>query len=423
MNRIAANDFPENGFHGFRPVPRTGVIFVMTEASKRGFNEDRESWSNLGQGAPEASDLPGAPPRIQKIEFSTDDLEYAPVGGLKELKEAVAALYNQRYRRGRTSLYTSENVAICSGGRLALTRLVSTLGKTNLGHFLPDYTAYEELLDSFGSFVPIPILLEPENGYAFDADAVRREIRGRGVSAILLSNPSNPTGVLRHGTTLEDWIQVARKYECALIFDEFYSHYIYEGDSDYVSSAAYVEDVNRDPVILFDGLTKNWRYPGFRVSWTVGPKKIIESIASAGSFLDGGCARPMQLASIPLLEHTHAEQEAAVVRQVFRKKRDYMISALESLGIAVEPPPGGTFYCWGDLSKLPTHCNTGMKLFQQALEHKVIVVPGVFFDINPGHRRPDRESRFGRFARFSFGPPMEELERGIANLGKCIHGA
>jgi N-succinyldiaminopimelate aminotransferase len=421
MNRVTANDFSQSGFHGFRPVPRTGVIFVMTEAAKRGFQQNRDLWSNLGQGAPETSALPGAPDRLSKVEFTIEDLEYAPVGGLPELREAIAELYNIRFRRGKSSQYTKENVAICSGGRLALTRLVSTLGKTNIGHFLPDYTAYEELLDSFGSFVPIPILLEPERGYSFSAADLRREILGRGLSGVLLSNPSNPTGVLRHGKELEDWITVGRENECALIFDEFYSHYVYEGDAPIVSAAAYVENVDRDPVIIFDGLTKNWRYPGFRVSWTVGPKRIIETISSAGSFLDGGCSRPMQLATIPLVQPKNADAEAAVIREVFHKKRDFMMKALADLGIPVSPTPGGTFYCWGDLSNLPSHCNTGMKLFQQALEKNLIIVPGVFFDINPGHRRPDRASRFGRFARFSFGPPMQELERGMNQLAACIN--
>ena len=53
-----------------------------------------------------------------------------------------------------------------------------------------------------------------------------------------------------------------------------------------------IEDVDKDPVIIFDGLTKNWRYPGFRISWTVGPRKVIDAVASAGSFLDGGGSRP-----------------------------------------------------------------------------------------------------------------------------------
>ena len=53
----------------------------------------------------------------------------------------------------------------------------------------------------------------------------------------------------------------------------------------------------RDPVIIVDGLTKNWRYPGWRISWTLGPKAVIEAIASAGSFLDGGANHPFQNAA------------------------------------------------------------------------------------------------------------------------------
>ena len=143
--------------NGFRSVPRTGVIFVMTEAGKRGYRPGSPQWANLGQGAPEVGDIPNAPARIANIQLAEEDHEYAPVDGLPELRDAVAALYNQRYRQGRISQYTRDNVAICAGGRLALTRAVSTLGRTHLGHFLPDYTAYEELLDAFGTFVPIPI--------------------------------------------------------------------------------------------------------------------------------------------------------------------------------------------------------------------------------------------------------------------------
>ena len=68
------------------------------------------------------------------------------------------------------------------------------LGHINLGHFLPDYTADEELLDVFRLFSPIPIMLEGERGYTFSSDDLRREITGRGLGALLLSNPCNPTG-------------------------------------------------------------------------------------------------------------------------------------------------------------------------------------------------------------------------------------
>ena len=102
-------------------------------------------------------------------------------------------LYNRSFRKGRSSLYTWENVAISSGGRAALTRAAAALGPINVGHFFPDYTAYEELLGIFRLFSPIPILLDPIRGYDFSLRELEHEISGRGLSAILLSNPCNPT--------------------------------------------------------------------------------------------------------------------------------------------------------------------------------------------------------------------------------------
>ena len=405
---------------GFRPVPRTGVIYVMTEAAKRGYTAGSADWANLGQGAPETGDIPGAPERLLNISMTTDDLEYAPVDGLEELKEAVAKLYNQRYRQNKSSQYTKDNVAICSGGRLAVTRAVSALGRTNIGHFLPDYTAYEELLEAFGSFVPIPILADEKGGFEFTASSLKREILGRGLSAVLLSNPSNPTGRTIQGKDLAEWTAVGREHRCTLLFDEFYSHYVYNSKQPSISAAEFVEDVDSDPTIIIDGLTKNWRYPGFRVSWTVGPRSVIEALASAGSFLDGGCSRPMQIAATQLVTKEIADQEAAAIKKNFSEKREFMVSGLKSLGIEVDPKPAGGFYCWGSLEGLPEELNTGMKFFRAGLEHGVITVPGAFFDINPGQRRADRPSRFRHFSRFSFGPDMPQLERGIAALRKMI---
>ena len=143
---------------------------------------------------PEAEALPGAPPRITELPILAGDQEYAPVAGLWELREAIAGYYNELFRRGMGSKYSAENVAVSGGGRSALTRVAASLGNINLGHFLPDYTAYEELLSVFRLFSPIPILLEPERGYAFSGADLRREVLGRGLSAILASNPANPTG-------------------------------------------------------------------------------------------------------------------------------------------------------------------------------------------------------------------------------------
>jgi aspartate/methionine/tyrosine aminotransferase len=408
---------------GFREVPRTGVIYVMHRATELGFHYDSPDWANLGQGSPETGPLPGAPPRIEHLSINPRQHEYSPITGQIELRRKVAALYNTFYRVGRRSQYTWENVSISGGGRLALTRIAAALGNINMGHFLPDYTAYEELLSIFKAFIPIPILLEPDLGYQAPLDMVKREIQGRGLKAMLLSNPANPTGQLVEGERLAQWVQLARNYRCSLILDEFYSHFIYNGVKPdelpkMISAAAHVEDVDRDPVILVNGLTKNWRYPGWRISWTIGPKEVIHAIASAGSFLDGGANNPFQAEVLGLLEPESVIQETKAIQAAFRAKRDYMLNRLYTMGILVEVEPAGTFYVWANLSQLPPPLNDGFQFFEAGLDERVITVPGVFFDVNPEKRRT--YARYRKYCRISFGPEMEVVVRGLDALERVI---
>ncbi|WP_231864861.1 MULTISPECIES: pyridoxal phosphate-dependent aminotransferase [Sorangium] len=416
----------DRAVHAFRKVPRTGVIYVTAEAARLGFkpgaDEGTDGWCNLGQGQPETGPLPGSPARCAAVPISGDDQEYAPVAGLWELREAIASLYNRAYRRGMPSRYTAENVAVSGGGRIALTRAAAALGQINLGHFLPDYTAYEELLDVFRLFSPIPILLEGERGYSFSVGDLRREILGRGLSAILASNPCNPTGKHVRGEELAAWVRTAKELDCALLLDEFYSHYIYGmGDVAPMESAArYVEEVDRDPVVIFDGLTKNWRYPGWRVTWTLGPREVIEAVASAGSFLDGGGSKPMQRAAAELLTIEHTRAETTAIHRTFSHKREIMLEGLRRIGVTVDAEPEGTFYVWGSVADLPPGLSDGYGFFRAALGERIIVVPGEFFDVNPGKRRAGRPSRFRHHVRFSFGPSEDVLVRALGRLERMV---
>lgn len=407
---------------GFRRVPRTGVIYVMHRASLQGFTYENPAWANLGQGSPETGDLPDAPPRLSAISAFAPTRHYSPVSGQTELRQKVADLYNYLYRRGKRSQYTYENVSIAGGGRLALTRLVAALDDINMGHFLPDYTAYEELLTTFKSFIPIPILLSADRGYQFSAEALRQEIRGRGLTAILASNPCNPTGQVVQDYRLRGWVEVARETACTLILDEFYSHYIYTESSNphnMVSAAQYIDDVEEDPVIIVDGLTKNWRYPGWRISWTLGPKSVIETIGSAGSFLDGGANHPFQQQAIALLDPELTIQETQAIQKTFRHKRDYTMERLHDMGVTVDAVPHGAFYVWANLSDLPAPLNDGMCFFEEGLKEQVITVPGIFFDVNPGQRRR-ANARYQPYSRVSFGPELSTLEQGLDALERVV---
>lgn len=421
----AADSAVNGGDHDiFRAVPRTGVIYVMAEAAARGFHYGHPDWANLGQGAPETGPLPGAIDRITHVDISEAAHEYAPVGGLMQLRDAVAQLYNARFRKGLPSQYSAENVAISAGGRTALTRIAASLGNIHLGHVLPDYTAYEELLTIFRAFVPIPIVLDRADGFALSPARLRAEIVGKGLSAILLSNPCNPTGQVVRGGGLRAWVDIGRQLDCALIFDEFYAHYLYDAaavsDGPALSAARYVEDVDRDPVLVVDGLTKNWRYPGWRLAWTLGPKNVINRVISAGSFLDGGPSHPLQCAAVPLLTQDNADREARAIQTTFAAKRQLMQERLRAMGMHVEPPPMGAFYCFASLEHLPPEIADGHAFFRAALQQNVIVVPGEFFDVNPGKRRSHIPSRMRQFVRLSFGPDLAMVRMGLDRLEAVV---
>ncbi|MGA2264499.1 MAG: pyridoxal phosphate-dependent aminotransferase [Acidobacteriota bacterium] len=401
-----------------RDVPYMGVIYVVAEASKLGYYGEHPDWCNLGQGMPEVGPLPGAPERVTKISISPDDHAYGPVAGLAELREAVAALYNLQFRRGKRSQYTARNVAITAGGRLALTRAVWALGEIRMGYFTPDYTAYEDLLGGIPRVTPIHLPLPLEEGFAIPASRLEADVLRHGLNALLVSNPCNPTGrVIRDGE-LESWVSIARKHRVALLLDEFYSHFVWNGSAP-VSAAAYIEDVDRDPLILIDGLTKNYRYPGWRVGWTLGPPDWIETLTCSGSAIDGGGPRWLQRVTVPLVEPEHARQETQAMRDAFRPKRDFMLEHLKGMGVLFPRDPEGTFYCWGCVGKLPPPLNDGFQFFREALKEQVITVPGEFFDVNPGKQRSD-PPRLKPFVRFSFGAPMTVVQRGIGRLESMV---
>ena len=286
----------------FRSMPFMGVIRVNEAAMQHGYTMGSPEWSNLGQGQPEVGPLAGAPPRPERVELLPDDHAYGPVEGIAELREAIAAHYNRLYRRGKASQYSAENVVVAAGGRMCLSRLAATFDNMRLGHFTPDYTAYEDLLSVFNRATPVHIALEPSDGFRIAPDDLDQRVISERLNALLISNPCNPTGVVVRGEELAAWIDMARHRKTVLLMDEFYSHFVYTPDGGApVSAAKYVEDVNDDPVILIDGLTKSFRYPGWRVGWVVAPKAVVRRMTAAGSFLDGGPSRLFAFAELDSL--------------------------------------------------------------------------------------------------------------------------
>jgi aspartate/methionine/tyrosine aminotransferase len=403
----------------------TGVLWVTERAAEYGYDtENNTEWANLGQGAPEHGDtIVGSFKRPTSIPISDLSKEYAPTAGVKPLREAVANYYNETYRQTKSSKYTYKNVCIVPGGRAGLTRIASIISDCYLSFFLPDYTAYAEMLSLFKNFSPIPVPLDEADNYEIHLNMIKQELN-RGVSALLTSNPRNPTGKCMTPTQLHQLHDLCRE-KCLLIMDEFYSHYYYDdgctGSS--ISSAQHIDDVNKDPVLILNGLTKAFRLPGWRTCWILGPEEYINALSSAGSFLDGGSNAPFQYAAVDFLTPpSKVRLEMKALQVHFKAKRDYAIERLTKMGFKFDETntPNSTFYLWLNLSHLPGKLSNCLGFFHECLHEKVIIVPGFFFLINPQNLSRLEDVIWYNYVRISYGPEMINLVKGMDGIERIL---
>ena len=142
--------------------------------------------------------------------------------------------------------------------------------------------------------------------------------------------------------------------------------------------------------------------------------------SSSGSYLDGGTNVPFQEAAVKMLEPNNVLNEMKALQRHFLTKRDFVLGRLKDIGFTIKNIPDSTFYIWLDLSCLPESINDGLNFFQACLEEKVIVVPGIFFDLNPAKRRDLFDSPCHHFVRLSYGPRMDVLKKGLDGIERIV---
>lgn len=165
----------------------------------------------------------------------------------------------------------------------------------------------------------------------------------------------------------------------------------------------------------------------------------------------------MQVLALEMLEPERIIKDRLALQRHFRMKKEHVLNRLSKMGLHVRVPPQGkwysletsttyfvcfiviaTFYIWLNLDELPTPLNSGLAFFEELLKEQVIVTPGIFFDVkwvvrssrdtaaesericSPAHRRNIINSPCEPFVRLSFGPPLEELDRGLDGIERVL---
>lgn len=322
---------------------------------------------------------------------------YAPSLGVEEALEAVRADAERKGIRNIQSVFITQGVS--EAVDLCLTALVNP--GENVLTPSPEYPLYSAVLAKLGA-QPNSYLLDEGASWEPDLEDLGRRIF-TGTRAIVVINPNNPTGSVYSQQTLEAIVELARQNNLVIFSDEIYDKLILD-DVPRISLASLAPDV---PVVTFNGLSKAYLAPGWRVGWGVvsgdpaalkpyveGIHKLLRSRLSAN--------HPAQYAVRPALEGP--QDHLAEMVQKLRVRRDLTVEWCNSTPRVSCTQPMGAFYAFPRL-EIPGSDEGFVK--QLLVEHQVLVVHGSGFRQPPGTRHfrlvflPDPKTLSQAYGRIS----------------------
>jgi aspartate/methionine/tyrosine aminotransferase len=321
---------------------------------------------------------------------------YTSALGLSELREAIAGFYAQRY--GVT--VEPGRIAVTAGASGALLLTLAALIDPGDEVLVPDpgYPCYRHFVRAFeGVARALPV-----SGAARFQPTLAQVERAWGprTKALILGSPSNPTGTLIDPAELALIAAFVDARGGVLIADEIYHGLVYTED---MHTALELPG----NVVVINSFSKYFCMTGWRLGWAVLPEGLVRAFEKlAQHFFICPPTLSQRAALAAFLPETIAILEAR--RDEFRKRRDFIVPALESAGLAVPAHPGGAFYVFADCSAF--HDDAKKFAFDVLLERAgVAATPGNDFG----------ENGTKRFVRFAYTRGMEELEEGIARIRRA----
>ena len=248
--------------------------------------------------------------------------------------------------------------------------------------------------------VPVCVETRVEDEFRLTVAALEKKVTKK-TKAILLNFPCNPTGAVLSRKDVEEILKFAKKHDLIVLADEVYSELNYE-DGDLVSFASFPEF--HDRVILLNGFSKSWAMTGYRLGYACGPNDIIDAMMKIHQYGIMSAPTLSQAAGVEAMDH--GDKDVDRMRREYKKRRDYLVPALNDLGLKTVMPKGA-FYIFSDIR------STGLKDDEFALkllkEFGVAVVPG---------------SAFGAcgagFVRMSYATSLEKIKLAVERIGKML---
>ncbi len=363
----------------------------MPELSQRSFQMPASPIRKL---VPLADEAKKRGIKVYHLNIGQPDIETPKVAleALRNFDGKLVAYTNsagiESYRRGLTKYYRSigididyTDILITAGGSEALFFAFMTLFNPGEEVIIPEpfYTNYNSIAKEADVKI-VPITSKIEDGFALPkVEEFEKRITDK-TKAILICNPSNPTGALYTPEELEQLRDLAVKYDLFLIADEVYREFVYDGYKH--MSVMHLKGIE-DRVVLVDSNSKRYSQCGTRTGYFISKNKQI--IANALKYAQARLSPPFfgQLVGEAAL-NTPKEYFDQVYNE-YIKRRDFLIDALNKMDGVFAPKPHGAFYT---IARLPIDdsdkfCSWLLTDFQYNGQ-TVMLAPATGFYATPG---------------------------------------
>lgn len=326
---------------------------------------------NLSQGFPDF-DPPSELVAAAKRALDQGYHQYAVTWGSPRFRQALAK--KQRYWMG-LDLDPDDHIVVTCGSTEAM--MTALMTACNPGDkvivFSPFYENYGADTILTGS-TPIYVPLHPPD-FSFDPDELRRAFE-TGVKALVLCNPSNPTGKVFSREELLYISELAQEFDAFVITDEVYEHIVYAPHQHiYIASLPGM----RDRTISCSSLSKTYAITGWRLGYVIASAEVIAGAKKVHDFLTVGAAAPLQEAIVTALEFPLSYYEELQTR--YTRLRDCFLGCLDEVGLRYTRPQGA-YYVLADISDFGKKDDTAFCRWL-AKEIGVAAVPGSSFFHEP----------------------------------------
>lgn len=326
--------------------------------------------------------------------------QYTGALGIAPLREAIAAYYQRTYGL----VVDPARIVITAGASAALLLACAALVDRDDEVLMPDpsYPCNRHFVATMEG-KPVLVPSGPEARFQLTAADIDR-LWGHKTRGVLLASPSNPTGTSIAPAELERIVHAVRARGGFTIVDEIYQGLSY--DARPVSALSFGDDV-----VTVNSFSKYFNMTGWRLGWLIVPPSMIGAFEKLAQNLFICASALAQHAALACFEpETIAIYEGR--RLEFKRRRDFIVPALERLGFKVPVVPDGAFYVYADCRGVPHPAAGDSAALTKAMLHDagVVLVPGLDF----GQHAP-RE-----YIRLSYATAYASLEEAVERLARLF---